>query len=228
MLSTHLPSRDSLHHAYVVPNTIVLGDVVAHLENLIGAPLAGNPDVWIYETEQFTIDDARLLKEKSIRKPVSIDRTVLIVATAVITTDAQQALLKVLEEPSPHTHIFLLIPPTTQLLPTVISRVYVVPHGSDQSSETSEKNIRAQVTTFIANQPAERLLRVQKLVDGKDVAAQRHFVALLVAELRRHKRFDAITSVYTATQFLGDRGSSPKLIFEHLATTLPVVQSNHV
>lgn len=85
-----------------------------------------HPDIKIIEPEE------NVIKIKAIREarawasmtPISSDKKILIIKSAgAMNAEAQNAFLKVLEEPAENTYIFLLIGHRKQILPTVYSRV---------------------------------------------------------------------------------------------------------
>lgn len=81
------------------------------------------------------IPDIRTIQQKLYFKPIKgKDKAVIIDASAGITTEAQNSLLKVLEEPPENTFILLIVPIKTLLLPTVLSRCKIV--------ELKEENVK--------------------------------------------------------------------------------------
>lgn len=75
----------------------------------------------------FNMDNARALKARMGDAPRSGGKRVVILGGMDITRDAAaNALLKVLEEPSPTTVFVLLAPQREQLLPTLVSRSWVL------------------------------------------------------------------------------------------------------
>ena len=85
-------------HAYLVAGTeSALGEVVAHLKKN-GIEATGNPDVSIRTYNQFLIDDARDLSARASSKALK-ERRVFIIVASMFTGEAQNALLKTIEEP---------------------------------------------------------------------------------------------------------------------------------
>jgi DNA polymerase III delta prime subunit len=73
------------------------------------------------------IDEIKLLHQKIFLKPINSDQKIVILDDAhLLTTEAQNALLKVLEEPPERTIIILSSATTDALLPTIISRCQIV------------------------------------------------------------------------------------------------------
>jgi len=86
--------------------------------------LKSHPDNFLIDSQSgYGIDIIRKLISWSQTKPFSRTFKVVVIAQAnTIGVEAQNALLKTLEEPSPHTTLILTTPQETMLLPTIISR----------------------------------------------------------------------------------------------------------
>ena len=98
---------------------------------------------------QIGIDDVRNFKAKLAQKPYSGDVQVGLVEIEEITTEAQNALLKLVEEPSSHTQIIISVANSAKLLPTVISRcqkTFVSDATEPEILKTAVKD--AQVAVF--------------------------------------------------------------------------------
>lgn len=77
--------------------------------------------------EHITIDDVRTFKRRLMLTPMKSDYTIGSMYQAKsMTTEAQNALLKLLEEPPAHVRIMLETDTTDMLLPTIVSRCQVV------------------------------------------------------------------------------------------------------
>ncbi len=89
----------------------------------------GHSDIRVFKPEKktFTVDLAREARSFSHIKPLTAKRSVLILEnTETMNNEAQNSLLKVLEEP-PETAVFILITENASLfLPTVLSRCTVM------------------------------------------------------------------------------------------------------
>jgi len=116
--------KDSLHHAYIVSgdagNMMQLQQCLASLFNI---DFASCPDVFVREYDTMLVGDAREVVDFAGRAAMEAggDKLMCIAATS-ININAQNALLKTLEEPAKDTYIFILTPSAGNLLPTVLSR----------------------------------------------------------------------------------------------------------
>lgn len=87
-----------------------------------------HPDLLYFEAgEKLGIEQARKIKEHFSLKPYSSKgRAVVLEDASVMTTDAQNALLKTLEEPPEEAILLLGATSDAELLPTVLSRVEII------------------------------------------------------------------------------------------------------
>lgn len=217
-----------MHHAYGLsgPRDEVLADVLKFLKEAINLRVTGNPDMQVREFETLSVDESRRIKELQSRKALS-DRKVIIVAFNGATSEAQNALLKVLEEPVPRTHIFLIVPRLDIFLPTVRSRLFTAEYSGRASSEAQER-----ADEFLKASTGERLAVVKKIADevgdeklGKSFALE--FVNHIEQELWKHKKsgdINAFDEIALCRKYLSDRSASVKMLLEHLAVALPSVK----
>lgn len=214
-------NRDNLHHAYFIEGerAAVLADIEAFLNDAFKIVRQGNPDVHYAEHESFGIDEGRELQGMQSLRPVAGDRKIFIIATGAITSEAQNSLLKVFEEPTPGTHFFVISSSQRILLPTLRSRMVVVSHPSARSSYLASTELN--VKRFIKLSPKGRLEYVAPLIEEKDKSKAEAFLQALVAELSQNggikKSAPAIKEILMLVTYLKDRAPSLKLIVERVA-----------
>lgn len=217
---------DSLdHHAYGLAGNAetVLPKLIASLEKL-GVTTKGNPDFRIERYETMGIDEARVLKEASERTAVSGGKKVFIVSVKGITREAQNALLKVFEEPAQNTHFFLIVPVFEILLPTLRSRLSLV------RAENAEAQVSSEAERFLEASVPARLKTIQALLKAvEEEEGKQTLVAFLdgleqtLATKERSSTAQALTEVLEAKRYSRDRAPSFKLLLEHLALVLPKI-----
>ncbi len=200
------------YHAYVIEG--MPDAVLPELERFLaqqGIAIRGNPDYHARLAEQFLIDDAHALIAGARLRAVT-DKKIFIHAFGFITHEAQNALLKLFEEPPLHTHFFLIVPTASLFLPTVLSRVRIVSmHASHTDTAAA-----TDVERFLAAAKAKRLDAV------KDMVADRLQAIRFLDELERyyvaHEKTPAtLETLYRAKNYMRDRGASPKMLLEYLA-----------
>lgn len=115
------------------------------------------------------IDDVKELRKKLTLKPLKSSTKATIMHDAdLLTHEAQNALLKVLEEPPPHTIIILAGSSIEAFLPTIISRCQII-HLEEKQPLTKEETAEFQqiVTTLHNASVGERLKQAEVLSKNK-------------------------------------------------------------
>lgn len=182
--------------------------------------------------ERFGIEEARELIALAGLK--NFDRALFLIAASSITSEAQQALLKLFEEPQVGTVFVVLIPHGT-LLPTLKSRM--LPYESQKltsqksSGLLSSTSVRGgsqagqtfvrQVSVFLRASPKERSDMIAKMLKDEEGIKERvlDFVNGLEAELAKDiaKNQQALADIAMVREYLRDRSPSLKILLEHLA-----------
>jgi DNA polymerase III delta prime subunit len=168
------------HHAYgLIGGDAIKEQLILILNTEHSISIQGNSDFSQKRYQNFTIDDARELKMAHEMRPVTNDgKKIFIITADNINIEAQNALLKLLEEPAEYAHFFLIIPSAHILLPTVKSRLMFIETKeflSDVSGANKTKNTNTtngtsptaseQASIFLTSSPAKRLEIVKKLLD---------------------------------------------------------------
>jgi len=171
-------------------------------------------------TERFSVDDARELVRKANNRPSEANQQLLVVRTNFITLEAQNALLKVLEEPPQSTRFTFIVPCDFVVLPTLISRFSI--QTSAENGLKAADNEAFQI--FLAQRYKERLVSIDQSVKKQDVKWQRIIKQGLIQYVNKQSTicFDSIKELEYVTRLLLTRGASNKLLLEHAALTLPI------
>jgi hypothetical protein len=195
------------HHAYYIEGPTDYDRYAAHFSPLFGR-----------KYERFGVEEARRLIELATLKNYK-ESTFLIVA-ASMTTEAQQALLKMFEEPQEGTRFVLVVPHGTLLL-TLKSRMLEYPDKfeSGKSDGAAEK--------FLSLPRKERSEEIAALLkDDENVRERvREFLAALEQTMAPHIGTPAVRKgledIAMVRGYLSDRSPSLKMLLEHLALSLP-------
>ena len=219
--------KSANHHAYGLIGGGALHDELwAYLEHKAGLKLQGNPDFVDRTYDTFTIDDARELKTAAGLKAVSATNKKIFVLTIVsATNEAQNALLKLLEEPPAEVSFFLIVPSLAQLLPTVRSRLSLF---APTAPEKGRGEIAKQAAAFLKLSVAARLEAVKKLMEEitkekKSKQDALDFLDALEAELYQRgpaKGATALSATELARRYARDRSPSLKMLLEYVAMTV--------
>lgn len=225
-------------HAYFITGEIEGGiaSAAAFLESEHGLVALANPDVMTLRHGLLSVDDARRLRSLAELAPTKGEQKALIISASRLFHEAQNALLKLFEEPPAGTLLILVIPSEGMLLPTLRSRLLALPSSS--SNEVPTISIEAQ--EFLKSNSAEREKMMTKIVDrsksDKDEEKQNARLSAihLMEGLERaaYAKWNSDRGDTALRLFLDDtdhflpilheRSAPLKLIFEHILLTLPV------
>ncbi len=207
-------------HAYLIEGDISRKDALAaKVAKEYKVSLKGNPDFHTRSFSSFGIDDARELKNlASLRATQDGVKKLFIIAASAMTGDAQNALLKLFEEPTENTIFFLLVPHGI-LLPTLRSRLadYPLPAQGGVSMEDEARD-------FLKGTYGERGKVIAELLKEKDREIIRRFMDALEKEIYEGAfpgREESLQDIAHLRRYLSDRSPSLKMILEHLAASLP-------
>ncbi len=214
-------NSDSLHHAYYfVEHKLEEGvkKLKDFLEEKLGVKTVGNPDFSHRKYENFSIDDARLLNQGEMLRNFSGGKKIFIIETDFITEEAQNALLKVFEEPTEGTHFFI-ISPQEVLLPTLRSRMHVF---ANSESETLMSKSLFDMSL------KDRLEVVKEITEGiKDDEKTKQdaisFLNSIEKELYEDgvlKNAEKLKVCEMTREALYDRGAPVKIILENLVISI--------
>ena len=107
--------------------------------------------------DSFKIDDARAIKSLSVEK--TNKESLFIISFTHINDEAQNTLLKLIEEPRSQTTLFFIFPQSKKLLPTIRSRMEII--SLNRVLNMNERKI--DVKTFIALPLNEKFSLVKEL-----------------------------------------------------------------
>jgi len=139
------------------------------------------------ETASIGIEDIRRLQQKLFLKPLKSQQKLIIIPDAQkLTVEAQNSLLKTLEEPPEATFIFLTSANVESFLPTIISRCQIVTLESKQTELTSEDEVIYETifAQLFASGVGEKLALAQKVGDKKDEVVMWLEKAILILRMR--------------------------------------------
>ncbi len=177
-------------------------------------------DIYI---SNFGIKDARELVRKAFNSPVAAKIQCLVIRTDFITHEAQNALLKVLEEPPSSTRFIFVVPTDFTVLSTLASRFSL--QGSKINTKVVDFNV--QFKTLLQQSFKERLVDIDKAVKQKDLDWQRAIKQGLIQYISSKdsvKNKFLFELEYVARKLL-TRGASNKMLLEHMSLMLTKVDS---
>jgi hypothetical protein len=184
----------------------------------------GNPDLYIRTYKNFGIDDAHDIRARAALRPIG-ERRVFIVAASGMTSEAQNALLKTLEEPPANALFFLIVSSPHMLLPTLRSRMAIL-----HLDLVVDSAAHIDAKKFLAASPSVRLEMLKPLIekgddDTRDIGRILTFLSSLEsmmesAALNPLSRA-GLKTVYRARRYMGDKGALVKPLLEQIALLAP-------
>ncbi len=234
----HYKRTGYLHHAHIIEGELasVVPVLLSAVERHMGIVVKGNPDLSVIEYQSFGIDESRELSSRQSRAGFgdsgkgTPSKKIFIISAQSFTREAQNALLKTFEEPTEGTHFFIIIPRLDAILPTLKSRVILV-EGSQTFLKEDETRILAG--KFLDSTLEQRFAMIKKLTEvkkGEIVNREKirnildHIERILYMRIAGLSAGDIFREIYQSKTYLADRGSSPKMLLEHLAIVIPYLK----
>src|SRR3989344_9651724 len=177
-MSTHLVGNTHI----IAGNAEILPQLLAFLEGE-GIKISGNPDIYVHEYKYFSVDDARALRDRASLRPVRASASpaealakvgrVFVIAAPDMNHNAQNALLKILEEPHADAMFFFIVPAPEMLLATFRSRAQILVLARTEQGEHA-----VDAKAFLAAAPQKRLDMLKPLLE-KDEDDKRDIGSIL-------------------------------------------------
>jgi len=221
---------DLNHHAFaVIGGSHRAKEILGTLSHKFAISPKGNPDFFERSYITFTIDDAREIKSLHEMRPVHVSgKKIFILSMNGITVEAQNALLKLLEEPSLYAHFFIVIPSTHLLLPTIKSRVQLIDErekGGVSGARESDERLVSEAKRFLEEPVAKRLETIKTLLDeiSKEKKTKQDAIDFLNAVEHEiysgglKNKMKQLEAIDTARSYITDRAPSLKMLLEYVA-----------
>lgn len=202
------------HHA-----TLYIGSDLHGVPLPKAAQVPGNDVTHEVFTDLLTVADARRLAQSAARTPVERAERTLVIYANRIGVEAQNALLKLLEDPPGRSRFILVIPNITMLLPTVRSRLQL------ESSTATNQSLTEAGAAFLRASYKDRLSTIEKLQKAKDRTAMRAILTDVGTYVTKHEVTpECLKATTTALEYRDFSGASLKMWLEYLALLLPIVK----
>lgn len=202
----------SQHHAYIYYGG---REIVSRLREELGS----GGVVTVYTDEKWGIDESRALSTESHRTDGAGRVRHFILEITTITSEAQNALLKLFEEPPVGVVFHTVVPPGTVLLPTLRSRLI-----SGVVSGVKENDAALAVYQALIRLPlSEQLAEVDARMKKKDMVwleAVRLGGLTALASSVLPVRGEAQTRLFETLLLLGSRGAANKMLLEEVVLTV--------
>ncbi len=198
---------DDSHHAYFLRATSLEGS------GLPESLLKQGADVLHVVHDSLGIDEARALIEQASHKAVSGSTRSFVILAGSMTLPAQNALLKLLEEPPEGAKFYLLLPDKELLIPTLQSRLSVLQGTQADVNDESFKE-------FVALSQKDRLALIADKTKDKDLEWINAIVSGAMRQAGKIKDAVKLTGVIFVASHINGPGASKKMLLEELALTI--------
>lgn len=219
------------HHAYFIHHN----EGVAHrlkdfLFKKFKIQQKQNPDFFHEVFITLSIDNSRKLKELHTgRSFIEDNKRVFIIESNSITHEAQNALLKIFEEPNENSLFFLIMPSIEILLPTLKSRLFIIKKNHSEG----DTDLIKQGKEFLNMNIGEKISFVNEL--AKDISDEKKtktdaiaFLSSLEKVIYENIDFSKITNeqkqglnaILKARDYMNDRSPSIKQLLEFVAVSV--------
>ncbi|QSH39492.1 hypothetical protein JXR01_00560 [Candidatus Kaiserbacteria bacterium] len=202
-----------MHHAYLLEDTEEMFNELQHHLRTIN----DTSEVYVRDFESLGIDDSRELIHLANMR--SVGTQLFIFRARSCTREAQNALLKLFEEPPERTHFFLCVSSASDILPTLRSRVFTI------ESEAQEENNSSLGKDFLKATLGERISLLEPIVKEKDLKSAELLLNGVEYELYKNKAHvsygAASKHVVEVRKVIKDKGASLKILMESVALVTP-------
>lgn len=207
-------------NTHLVAGTLEMIPAILALLEDEGIETKGNVDLYVRTYQSFGIDEARELRARASSRAL-VGRRVFVVATPSMTTEAQNALLKTLEEPAGDAFFFFITPSPQTLLSTFRSRAQVLTLESEESQDSL-----VDAEKFLAASSSARLDMLKPLLEKGDDDKRDLGAILSFLDSLEHffiQKPEGLHAIYRARRYIGDKGALVKPLLEQLALLTPKV-----
>jgi hypothetical protein len=200
-----------MHHAQ-----LILGSYSEALAYLEPEHTVSGPDTSVVVVDTFGIDDARNLKREAMQMPVLEKQRVFVLSVASITVQAQNALLKLFEEPPKTARFYLHVLHEDVLIPTLLSRL----HRVDIHARLEE--ITPETKQFLKSTYSERLFEIAERAKAKDTLWIEALLQGLEHWVTKYPNKEVLNDLIFVRMYHRSKSASVKMLLEHLALSLPI------
>lgn len=185
----------------------------------------------IEEDGSVGIEIIRKLQETLYLKPYKGNEKMIIIHHAErLTTEAQNAFLKVLEEPPTFVYLFLLATTEEAFLPTILSRCTLIKFTQESKEELDTEALTKDVAILTTGSVGEKLALAEQRASEKEHLAQWMKDTTRFVREQMMKAIDDKEKTYIYTRMLlqlqeGNKiisttNVNPRIILEHIFLTI--------
>lgn len=198
------------HHAYLLVGSFPWARAFLKEKNLFEGP-----DTVFITSVIFGIDDARAIIFDSLRAPIQESKRTFVLLCTTLTLQAQNALLKLFEDPCDTAQFYLVVPHDSILIPTLRSRLA---HAGEEHP-IPDARAREEAHHFMHASYRERLTLAGTYSTRDDETFVSFLRALETLLFEANNYPDLHEILFLSTRSKGP-GASKKMLLEHVALSL--------
>ncbi len=164
----------------------------------------------------FGIDDARALTMKASHKTLNDEWHTFVIFADTVTVQAQNALLKLFEEPPAKTRFVLVMSDISPIIDTLRSRCILL----DKTEESKAAEVGGAVRDFLDMSIADQLSLVADKTKAKDNAWINKVVSAISAQADQTKDITLMQAAIFTSSRINGPGASKKMLLEDLVLSL--------
>jgi DNA polymerase III gamma/tau subunit len=215
-----IKDQDVLNHFYLVKSSnFDIEAIKKHFTKIFVSEF----ELMEFNYNNILVDDARDIIDFANRKIGTYKKSIFFIKANSINHQAQSALLKSLEEPTSGLHFFFVLPELNNILPTVLSRAFVVHEENENQKIVDEKFLKLNVAEkikYVENLAAE--IKDEKKTKQDAINFVDSLIEILNNNLDFKKQFPKkMTEILELRSFISDNGASVKSILEAVVLALP-------
>src|SRR3989338_1616914 len=162
-LSINIDSKN-MHHAYLFAGAHTVADEISEFLKSLYEGQKENIDISIEKHHSFTVDESRLLKAMHTEKG-NDGKRFFVISAEFFTREAENALLKAVEEPPLGVHFFFVTPRPWLLVPTLRSRMQFIKSEDDV---TISKEDLKKAESFLKALKGERIKIIGEIIKNHE------------------------------------------------------------
>lgn len=222
------------HHAYFYAGDIEegVGAALSFGERELGLSGSAHADIITLQYTLFSVDEARQVSQIASRTPLRGAEKLIVIAAPRLFHEAQNALLKVFEEPPPGTYLVLVVPSEGSLIPTLRSRILPLPTNGKREEHAAVGEVFLKAGKSEREKIIEKILERARSDKPEEKQAARtealHFAesltraAFLIRGKQPTPELTALLQDLTRLiPILHERSAPLKPILEHLLISTP-------
>jgi DNA polymerase III delta prime subunit len=234
LLKIHIESK-SFHHGYLLAGdpAISRGMAFEAAKKILNSTtvVEGNPDFFYQKFDLFGIDNSHELRRMASQRPFTGDNKVFVIEITSFSIESANALLKLFEEPYGGTYFFVIVPSLEDVIPTLRSRLTVIKNLPENKFYPVRNVISNGIyEKFLKDLPNKRLESIKNILKDRKEAInflnelEVVLLGILGSPASKWKQdFQVLEQIQKCRDFLFQKGSSAKMILEHIALTLPQI-----